>query len=196
MAVVECSALSLRQTATFTPCRHILTEFCPVFYRAVPRTQNILLKMTNLSAGSKRSWEGGHGPDSHKRPRERDDPRDWRDAHLRSPRRKTHPSPRDGPSRRDNTDRRSRYDIDSRARSREREYKRSGDSGRDRDRRDDRDRMREREYYSRKEDPRRDVHRSHSTANSRDGRENGSVKVSPHNHAEVEHPDSEKEEGE
>src|SRR3954471_20308676 len=40
--------------------------------------------MTNVSAGSKRSWDGVVEPSSyHKRSRE--EPRDWRDVHLKSP---------------------------------------------------------------------------------------------------------------
>ncbi|KAI0648515.1 hypothetical protein C8Q79DRAFT_1008829 [Trametes meyenii] len=45
--------------------------------------------MANVSSGSKRAWDGLNDADSHKRPRE--DPRDWRDVHLESPRRKPTP---------------------------------------------------------------------------------------------------------
>ena len=39
--------------------------------------------MTNLSSGSKRSWDGQGEPH---RKRHREEPRDWRDVHLKSPR--------------------------------------------------------------------------------------------------------------
>ncbi|KAH9939438.1 kinase-like domain-containing protein [Amylocystis lapponica] len=115
--------------------------------------------MTNIPSGSKRSWEGtGSEGEPHKRPRERerDDPRDWRDVHLRSPHtRKPPPSRRDSLDRRDSIDRRPRGDP--RGRGRDNDYRRSSgyDRDRDRDRRDDhdrdRDRDRDRDYHSRRE---------------------------------------------
>ncbi|RPD55298.1 hypothetical protein L226DRAFT_205579 [Lentinus tigrinus ALCF2SS1-7] len=96
--------------------------------------------MTNPASGSKRAWEGNDA-ESHKRPRE--DPRDWRDVHLDSPRRK---APHSG--RRDSHDRRPPHG-DYRPHSRERDYSRRqpGDYSRERerDRRDDKDRERERD---------------------------------------------------
>jgi hypothetical protein len=76
--------------------------------------------MANISAGNKRSWEGIDSIDLTKRHRSKDDPRDWRDVHLR-----------DSPGRRD-------YSRSSprQRRSRDRDHRRRDYS---RDRRRDRD---------------------------------------------------------
>ncbi|GBE82867.1 Serine/threonine-protein kinase prp4 [Sparassis crispa] len=85
------------------------------------------------------------------------DPRDWRDVHLRSPRRKPPHSRRESSGRRDSIDRRPRGDYV--VRSREYDSRHSGDYGRDRDRRDNQERERDRDYHSRREDVRRDDQR-------------------------------------
>lgn len=117
--------------------------------------------MTNVSSGSKRSWEGTSEPSSHKRPREREDTRDWRDVHLRSPRSKPSSNRKDAIDRRDSLDRR-RAEYGGRSRDydhRRRDYSRDRDRDRDRDRRDDKDRDRDRERsYYRRDEPRRDDH--------------------------------------
>ncbi|KAF8162657.1 kinase-like domain-containing protein [Crassisporium funariophilum] len=41
--------------------------------------------MTNVTSGQKRSWDGSEN-EANKRPRDRDEPKDWRDVHLKSPR--------------------------------------------------------------------------------------------------------------
>ena len=103
--------------------------------------------MTNISSGSnKRALEGDSGYEAesrNKRPREREreDPRDWREVHLRSPREALS----EGGSRRED----GRSDRRDSAR-REIDHRRPADYGRSRDRRDDRDR--DRDYR-----PRRDV---------------------------------------
>jgi serine/threonine-protein kinase PRP4 len=60
--------------------------------------------MTNLSSGFKRPWDGETY--SHKK-RPREEPRDWRDVHLKSPRRS---SVSGWSSRRDNSGSRRDYD--------------------------------------------------------------------------------------
>ena len=37
-----------------------------------------------MSSGSKRTWQGGNDSSSSKRARGRDEPRDWKDVHLKS----------------------------------------------------------------------------------------------------------------
>ena len=108
--------------------------------------------MTNVSSGSKRTWEGSREPSSHKRPR--DDARDRRDTHLRSPRR---PSPH---RRRDSRDSR-----DYGGRNRDFDRHRSTDYGRDRDRRDDRERDRGR---SRRDDYSKGRNRSRDNSSHRE----------------------------
>ncbi|KIM52418.1 hypothetical protein SCLCIDRAFT_1223774 [Scleroderma citrinum Foug A] len=112
--------------------------------------------MTNVSAGSKRSWEGHHGPESplHKRHRDREDVgRSWRDVHLHSGREER------GKYRRESEDRWEEYRSRERERERERDMRRVSDYPRDRERRDgrdrerDRDRDRERDYKRRADDP-------------------------------------------
>ena len=100
-----------------------------------------------MPAGSKRTWDGAGGGsiENRDRKRPRDDPKDWRDVHL-----KTAPT-----SRRDSYDRdkRNRHDSDRRRRSRE-----HGKPRRDRD--DSRDRRPEisspRASHSRHYTPKRD----------------------------------------
>ncbi|KAJ3876677.1 kinase-like domain-containing protein [Lentinula edodes] len=92
--------------------------------------------MTNIPAGSKRPLDGAGGSsnsESRDRKRPRDDPKDWRDVHLKASSRKVSPS-----NRRDSydRDRRSHHDAERRRRSRE-----HGKSKRDRD--DSRDRRTE-----------------------------------------------------
>ncbi|KAG6334032.1 hypothetical protein ID866_5063 [Astraeus odoratus] len=124
--------------------------------------------MTNVSAGSKRSWEGHYGPESpssHKRHRGREDTRSWRDVHLHSSK-----EDRGTKYRRDSEDRRDRR---SRERERERDPRRAADYTRERERRDVRDRERERERErdrdrdrdrnKRREDDRRDERRQRSS---------------------------------
>jgi hypothetical protein len=53
--------------------------FPSFLYRAVPRNTHSTTKMTNTPSGSKRPHPDSDHP---KRPRERDEPRDWRDIHL------------------------------------------------------------------------------------------------------------------
>ncbi|KAG0701585.1 kinase-like domain-containing protein [Suillus ampliporus] len=114
--------------------------------------------MTNTSAGLKRSWEGHGATESHSHKRHRDEPRDWRDVHLRSPSdKRSKPSS----SRRDSVDKREpgRSREDSRRPS---EYSRDWD--RDKDRRDGRERDRERDRdrdreHRRREDDRKDERR-------------------------------------
>jgi hypothetical protein len=94
--------------------------------------------MTNTSAGSKRSWKG-HAAESHSHKRHRDEPRDWRDVHLKSP---TDKRSKSSSSRRDSIDKRDP------GRSREdprRPSDHSRDWDRDKDRRDGRDHDRDRE---------------------------------------------------
>ncbi|KAF7791035.1 hypothetical protein EIP86_001994 [Pleurotus ostreatoroseus] len=141
--------------------------------------------MTNVPSGSKRPWDGNTDTDSHKRPREGS--RDWRDVHLKSPRRKP------AADRRDSVDRRK---GEYRPRSRDRDGRR----GRGRDRRDDRsrerrhdrererDRERDRGYNDRRDDSRRDDRRRHSPSSQLNGQANGRT-VTPQE-------ESEKEEGE
>ncbi|CAL1703133.1 unnamed protein product [Somion occarium] len=150
--------------------------------------------MTNVSSGSKRSYEGGHEPSSHKRPRE--DARDWRDVHLRSPRRLSPHGRRDGSDYRD-----ERRRSDYRGPSRDHDH-RPLDYGRDRDRRDERGRDSGRDKIRREE---RDRSRPHSRDyhRERDGSRRGTTssptnrKTSePARQVPVLREDSEKEEGE
>lgn len=143
--------------------------------------------MTNVSSGSKRPWDGGHEQSSHKR--SRDDARDWRDVHLRSPRR---PSPH---RRRDSRDRGGR--------NRDFDRHRSADYGRDRDRdrRDDRDRDRGRRDDYREERTRsRDIsshqERTMSRKHTPTSPTNNVKPSEPSRHISVVNEDSEKEEGE
>lgn len=151
--------------------------------------------MTNIPSGAKRSWEGSEVV-SHKRPRERDDARDWRDVHLRSPRHKTHTGGRESVDRRDVGERRSRHGSEYRG-SRDHDHRRSSDY-RDRDRRDDREKVRDRDQHLRRDGGRKENHRRRSPPSSRDDRGNGSVNGHSivngdvHRHRD----DSEKEEGE
>lgn len=121
--------------------------------------------MTNVSAGSKRSWEGRlHGPESpssYKRHRGRDEGRSWRDVHL--------PVSRDKRGK----DGEGRWDHRSKERdwARERDTRSVSDHARERDRRDGRDRDREQEReqhrvkdYRRGEDDRRDNRRRRTPA--------------------------------
>ncbi|KAK7679601.1 hypothetical protein QCA50_017312 [Cerrena zonata] len=141
--------------------------------------------MTNVSSGSKRPWESGHEPSSHKK--QRDDTRDWRDVHLRSPRR---PSPHHH----------RRGSRDRGGRNRDNDRHRSTDYG-DRDRRDDRDRDRSRrEDYPRERNRSRDVSSHRERAASRkhtpnNPTSNGKLNNSSQ-HGSAANEDSEKEEGE
>ncbi|KAH7911111.1 kinase-like domain-containing protein [Hygrophoropsis aurantiaca] len=143
--------------------------------------------MTNISAGAKRPWEGSssHGnldSNSYKRQRDREDPRDWRDVHLNSPRGKRGTLD----SRRESTDRRE-YGK-SRESDRNRDYPRE----RERDRRDGRDRERDRDRdrdYRRRDDDRKDDRRPRSPPRER------RTSTTTNGHRSVHH-DSDKEEGE
>ncbi|KAI0344950.1 kinase-like protein [Trametopsis cervina] len=143
--------------------------------------------MTNVPSGSKRPWEGNHGTDSHKRPKDDPSTKDWRDVHLKSP-----------SSRRGSADRKR---DERRPRSREYDHsRRSSDYGRERDRRDDRhkDRKHERDRYrdhgrqasARKDDHRKDVERSLTPSRS------ASLVHSVTNGTPRPQEDSEREEGE
>src|ERR1700722_16799648 len=128
--------------------------------------------MTNISSGSKRSWDGVE-VESSKRQREREEPRDWRDVHLKSPRRNPPTNRRVGSDKRF-PDERSRH-----GRPRSADHRRISDPSKERPRRDDRDR-------DRREDSRRDdFHRTPTS--ERDHRP-------PNGHPR--HDDSEREEGE
>ncbi|PFH53527.1 hypothetical protein AMATHDRAFT_54690 [Amanita thiersii Skay4041] len=144
--------------------------------------------MTNLNSGSKRAWDGVDS-DSSKRARGREDYRDWKDVHLRTPSRRSsterrHSRDRDLDSRRTSYDR--RYDR----RDRDLDHRRSTDYGRGRDRSGKRD---ERDWHKERERERRgDMYahdeRSRITKSSSPRSTNGHV-----------HPpkdDSEREEGE
>ncbi|KAG1854794.1 kinase-like domain-containing protein [Suillus subalutaceus] len=123
--------------------------------------------MTNASAGSKRSWEG-HAAESHSHKRHRDEPRDWRDVHLKSP---TDKRSKSNSSRRDSIDKRepgrSREDP-RRPSDHSRDWDRDKDrrDGRDRDRDRERDRDRDREHR-RREDDRKDEHRRRTPPRNR-----------------------------
>ncbi|KAI0927771.1 hypothetical protein AcV7_009483 [Taiwanofungus camphoratus] len=144
-----------------------------------------------MPSGSKRSWEGGE-PESHKRLRE--DARDWRDVHLRSPRRKPTVS-RERIDRRGSMDRRPKGDY--RGRGGEYDHRRSSDYARDRDRRDDRGREQERDHL-RRDDGRRDNHRQRTPPLTHDHRPYASSNGHSHmnGHAQQSRDESEKEEGE
>ncbi|KAG1837890.1 hypothetical protein C8R48DRAFT_115626 [Suillus tomentosus] len=123
--------------------------------------------MTNTSAGSKRSWEG-HAAESHSHKRHRDEPRDWRDVHLKSP---TDKRSKSSSSRRDSIDkrepRRSREDSrrpSDHSRDWDRDKDRRDDRGRDRDRERDRDHDRE---HRRREDNRKDEYRRRTPPRNR-----------------------------
>jgi serine/threonine-protein kinase PRP4 len=117
----------------------------------VPRKPNISpYTMTNVSSGIKRTWDSVE-IESNKRPRSREEPKDWKDVYLKSP------SSKAPVERRHTRD----YDADRRIciqrrgdrRDRDPEYRRPADHGRVRDRssRDDRERERER-YKARKDE--------------------------------------------
>ncbi|KAF9032940.1 kinase-like domain-containing protein [Panaeolus papilionaceus] len=96
--------------------------------------------MTNVSSGQKRSWEGSENG-SNKRYRDKEEPKDWRDVHMRSPARKPplsskyHGSDRRSPSYYDN-----RRGSDSSSRKRkDSDYYRSSEFRESRHGRDDRD---------------------------------------------------------
>ncbi|KAF8889812.1 hypothetical protein BD779DRAFT_303235 [Infundibulicybe gibba] len=121
--------------------------------------------MTNVSSGSKRTWDGVEG-EGYKRQRGREEPRDWRDVHLKTDHRKTLPSRHDSADRRDN---------DGRKRS-EPEYRRSSDYGKDKIRRGDgerskRDDSRRRDYIRTSTSP----HNTNGTTHSNDEREEGEI---------------------
>lgn len=123
--------------------------------------------MTNASAGLKRSWEG-HAAESHSHKRHRDEPRDWRDVHLKSP---TDKPSKSSSSRRDSVDKREpgRSREDSRRPSdHSRDWDRDKDrrDGRDRDRDRERDRDRDREHR-RREDDRKDERRRRTPPRNR-----------------------------
>src|ERR1700736_5602034 len=107
--------------------------------------------MTNTPSGSnKRPLEGSTRYEAeyqNKRPRERerDEPKDWREVHLRSPRGVVN-QPSGSRREEGGSDKRDyvRRDVD---------HRRAPDQGRGRDRRDDRDR--DRDYYSRRDSSRK-----------------------------------------
>jgi hypothetical protein len=100
--------------------------------------------MANVSSGSKRVWDDAE-TEFQKRPRE--EPRDWRDVHLKSPKRKA------PISKRESFDRRGGLDS-GRRRGGDADYRRTSDYTRDRARRDDRDSGR-RDDYRRQDNYRR-----------------------------------------
>ena len=56
------------------------------FYRAVPRKPHYSYTMTNVTAGQKRPWDDSEAG-ANKRPRDKEEPKDWRDVYLKSPER-------------------------------------------------------------------------------------------------------------
>ena len=139
--------------------------------------------MTNVPSGSKRPWDGTPDKDVHKRARE--ESRDWRDVHLRSPRGNLPAERRDSTDRRRDEYRTRSRDHERRNYSRERDRRDERDKERDRERRHDRDRARDRDHYSR----RADLHRD-------DRRRPDSPRLQTNGTDPVRHEDSEKEEGE
>ncbi|KAF5348360.1 hypothetical protein D9758_010909 [Tetrapyrgos nigripes] len=91
-----------------------------------------------MSAGSKRTWDGSFG-DSRDHKRTREDAKDWRDVHLKSP------SSRKSSNRRDSYDRRGPYDSNA-------------DHKREREREQDKSRRERHDYRGRREDTKRDGH--------------------------------------
>ncbi|KAJ3986840.1 kinase-like domain-containing protein [Lentinula detonsa] len=85
--------------------------------------------MTNMPAGSKRTLDSGSSNESRDRKRARDDPKDWRDVHLKSTSYKPSSSSRRESYDRDR-DRKSYHGAERRRRSRSRDH---GKSRRDRD---------------------------------------------------------------
>lgn len=125
--------------------------------------------MTNVSAGFKRPWDGVE-QDSHKRQKDREEPKDWRDVHLKSP--KTNGPP----PRRDSVDRRSFSDRGGRGRG-DGDRRKTSDGGY-KSRRDDR-------HHTRREDSKRDSKPRRSTPPRQ-----------PNEHSQPLKDDSEREEGE
>ena len=82
--------------------------------------------MTNVTAGQKRSWNDSE-TEANKRPRDKEEPKDWRDVHLKSPERnlpsvKQHRHDRRSPGRNDGGTRRRSDSVGRRRR--EAEYSR------------------------------------------------------------------------
>jgi serine/threonine-protein kinase PRP4 len=85
--------------------------------------------MTNVTAGQKRSWDDSEA-EANKRPREKEEPKDWRDVYLKSPERnlpnvKQYRHDRRSPGRNDGGARRRSDSIGRRRR--EPEYRRTSD---------------------------------------------------------------------
>lgn len=103
--------------------------------------------MTNVNSGFKRAWNGTEN-EPQKRPRSREEPKDWKDVHLRSPTTRVVPDRRH--TRDHDSDRRVGLDRRPDRRDRDSEYRRTAEHGRIRDRsrrRDDREREKEKERH-------------------------------------------------
>ncbi|KIL68448.1 hypothetical protein M378DRAFT_120517, partial [Amanita muscaria Koide BX008] len=146
--------------------------------------------MTNVSSGIKRTWDGVEN-EPNKRSRSREEPKDWKDVHLKPPSNKGFTERRH--TRDYDYDRRAAVDRRNDRRDRVTDYRHPTDHGRVRDRsrrRDDRERERERErYHARKDEY---AHRNgHSRSKTR------SISPKPATTLSTQaNYDSEKEEGE
>ncbi|KAF8635728.1 hypothetical protein AX15_000344 [Amanita polypyramis BW_CC] len=103
--------------------------------------------MTNVNSGFKRTWDGAEN-EPHKRPRSWEEPKDWKDVHLRSPSNKGFVDRRY--SHDNDSDKRMTVDRRADRRGGDSDYRRAMDHGRVRDRsrrRDDREREREKERH-------------------------------------------------
>lgn len=123
--------------------------------------------MTNVNSGFKRAWDGIEN-EPHKRPRSREEPKDWKDVHLRSPTTRVVPDRRH--TRDYDSDRRAILDRRPDRRDRDSEYRRTEEHDRVRDRsrrRDDREREKEKQRVGRDENFYRDhssTSRTHTTS--------------------------------
>ncbi|KAF5345349.1 hypothetical protein D9758_008465 [Tetrapyrgos nigripes] len=119
-----------------------------------------------MSAGSKRTWDGSFG-DNRDSKRIREDPKDWRDVHLKSPSRKSW-------TRRDSYDKRRPSDNST-------DYKRE----REREKEPDRSRRERHDYRGRREDtkrghsPRRHDSRHRNSSPARHDTEKEEGEISP-----------------
>jgi serine/threonine-protein kinase PRP4 len=147
--------------------------------------------MTNVNSGFKRAWDGTE-IEPHKRPRSREEPKDWKDVHLRSP---TNRVTSDRRHTRDyDSDRRAGPDRRPDRRDRDSDYRRTAEHGRaqDRSRRRD-DREREKEKYRVGKDE--NFYRDHSSM-SRTQTVSPKSPKSANGHVPQPRDDSEREEGE
>ncbi|KAF8802996.1 kinase-like protein [Phlegmacium glaucopus] len=132
--------------------------------------------MTNVTAGQKRSWDDSE-TGANKRPREKEEPKDWRDVYLKSPERnlptvKQHRHDRRSPGRNDGGGARRSDSVGRRRR--EADYRRTSDPY-DRYSRDDRD-------LGKNDRRREEPTRSHSSSHRvEDEKEEG--EISPRSHS-------------